>query len=186
MLMSFVGVGLTIRGGGDGFQLAWDSVRGDALTLVAAALSGASAVLSKRLLSRYSALRVMSMSMLGGSLFLVVVSAPQMVAEEWAHLSWGTWLALAFSAVPAAGLAYVIWFKSIREIGASKTVIYNNLIPPVAILIALTTLGERFTPVQALGALVILMGVALTRFAQAKAIRPAPAVGALKGGGAGP
>lgn len=181
LLLSFVGVALTIGGSGDGFQLARDSVRGDALTLVAAALSAASTVLSRRLLSRYSALRMMAVSMLCGSLFLLAVSVPQMATEDWAHLSGGTWLALAFSAVPAAGLAYVIWYKSIGEIGASRTVIYNNLIPPMAILIALTTLGERFTPVQALGALVILMGVALTRFAHAKAIRPEPAFGTAKG-----
>jgi drug/metabolite transporter (DMT)-like permease len=186
MLLSFVGVALTVGGSGDGFQLARDSVRGDALTLVAAALSAASTVLSRRLLSRYSALRMMGMSMLCGSLFLLAISVPQMATEDWANVSWGTWLALAFSAVPAAGLAYVIWFKSIGEIGASRTVIYNNLIPPVAILIALTTLRERLTAVQALGALVILMGVALTRFAQAKAIQPEPAAGALKGGGTGP
>lgn len=181
LLLSFVGVALTIGGSGDGFQLARDTVRGDALTLVAAALSAASTVLSRRLLSRYSALRMMAVSMLCGSLFLLAVSVPQMATEDWAHLSGGTWLALAFSAVPAAGLAYVIWYKSIGEIGASRTVIYNNLIPPMAILIAFTTLGERFTPVQALGALVILMGVALTRFAHAKAIRPEPAVGTAKG-----
>jgi drug/metabolite transporter (DMT)-like permease len=179
MLLSFVGVALTIGGSGDGLQLGWDSVRGDALTLGAAALSAASTVLSRRLLLRYSALRMMAVSMLCGSLFLMAVSVPEMVTEDWAHLSGGTWLALAFSAVPAAGLAYVVWFKSIGEIGASRTVIYNNLIPPMAILIAFTTLGERFTPVQALGALVILLGVALTRFVQAKAIEPAPAVGAL-------
>jgi drug/metabolite transporter (DMT)-like permease len=181
MLLSFVGVALTIGGSGDGFQLAWDSVRGDALTIVAAALSGASAVLSRRLLARYSALRMMGVSMLCGSLFLMVISVPEMVAQDWAHLSWGTWLALAFSAVPAGGLAYVIWFKSIGEIGASRTVIYNNLIPPVAILIALATLGERITPLQALGALVILMGVALTRFAHANAIRPQPTVATVEG-----
>jgi drug/metabolite transporter (DMT)-like permease len=186
LLLSFVGVALTIKGGGDGFQLGWESLRGDALTLVAAALSGASAVLSKRLLARYSALRMMAISMLCGSVFLVGVSVPEMAAQQWTHFSRGTWLALAFSALPAAALAYVIWFKSIGEVGASRTVIYNNLIPPVAILIALATLGERFTPVQALGALVILMGVALTRFAQAKAIQPEPAVGAPKGDGTAP
>jgi len=181
LLLSFVGVALTVGGSGDGFQLARDSVRGDALTLVAAALSAASTVLSRRLLSKYSALRMMSLSMLCGSIFLLAVSVPQMVTEDWAHLSSGTWLALAFSAVPAAGLAYVIWFKSIGEIGASKTVIYNNLIPPMAILIAFTTLGERFTPVQALGALVILLGVALTRFAHANEVPPKPAVAVAEG-----
>jgi len=169
MLTSFVGVALTIRGGGDGFQLAWDSVRGDALTLVAAALSGASAVVSKPLLSRYSSLRLMSISMLCGSLFLIVVSVPELAVQKWALVSMGTWLALAFSAVPAAGLAYVIWFKSIGEIGASRTAIFNNLIPPVAILIAVATLGERFTSIQILGAAIVLAGVTLTRFAQSRA-----------------
>ena len=79
---------------------------------------------------------------------------------------------LAFSVVPAATLTYVIWFKSIGEVGASRTVIYNNLIPPVAILIALTTLGERLTALQALGAGIVLGGVILTRFAQVKGLEP--------------
>jgi drug/metabolite transporter (DMT)-like permease len=176
LLLSFVGVAVTVGGSGDGFQLAWDGVRGDALTIVAATLSAVGTVLSRRLLSRYSPLRMTGVSMACGSLFLLAVSLPQMVTEDWGHLSGGTWLALAYSAVLAAGLAYVLWFKSIGEIGASRTVIYNNLIPPMAILIAFTTLGERFTPVQALGALVILLGVALTRFAQAKTIEPELAV----------
>jgi drug/metabolite transporter (DMT)-like permease len=185
LCLSFAGVALTIRGGGAGFQLAWDSVRGDAMTLVAAALSGASAVLSRRLLARYSALRMMSVSMLCGTLFLVFVSVPELVAQQWSHISWGTWLALAFSAVPAAGIAYVIWFKSIGEIGASRTVIYNNLIPPVAILIALMTLGERLTALQALGAVVVLGGVILTRFAQGRGLEPEPLVQAVKSDGSG-
>jgi drug/metabolite transporter (DMT)-like permease len=185
LCLSFAGVALTIRGGGAGFQLAWDSVRGDAMTLVAAALSGASAVLSRRLLARYSALRMMSVSMLCGTLFLVFVSVPELVAQQWSHISWGTWLAVAFSAVPAAGIAYVIWFKSIGEIGASRTVIYNNLIPPVAILIALMTLGERLTALQALGAVIVLGGVILTRFAQVRGLEPEPLVQVVKSDGSG-
>ena len=43
--------------------------------------------------------------------------------------------------------------------------VYNTLVPPVAVLIAIVTLGERFTALQALGATVILAGVILTRFA---------------------
>jgi len=185
LLLSFVGVALTIRGGGDGFRLGWASLLGDAMTLVAAALSGASAILARRLLSRYSALRMMSMSMLCGSLFLMAVSWPEMAGQRWALVSWETWLALAYSALPAAALAYVIWYKSIGDIGASKTVIYNNLIPPVAILIALATLGERLTLLQALGAVVILIGVAMTRFAQTRGAQQELAVEALRGDGPG-
>jgi len=46
--------------------------------------------------------------------------------------------------------------------------VYNTLIPPAAVLIAIVTLGEEFTLLQALGAVVILSGVALTRFAPRK------------------
>jgi drug/metabolite transporter (DMT)-like permease len=169
ILLSFMGVALTIRGGGDGFVLAWENIRGDAMTLVAAALSAASAVLSKPLLLRYSSLRVMSIAVLCGSLFLVPISIPEMAAQEWASMSAVTWLALALTAVLGGCIAFVIWFKSIGEIGASRTVIFNNLIPPVAILIAVTTLGESFTPLQALGAVIVLSGVTLTRFAHAQA-----------------
>ncbi len=171
ILFSFVGVAVTMRGTNEQFAMTSETLLGDALTIVAAALSGASTVLSKRLLLRYSSLRVMSMSMLCGTLFLVAISAPQIAAQDWTHLSSSTWLALAFSAVPAGGFAYVIWFKSIGEIGASRTVIYNNLIPPVAILIAVSVLGETFTPLQALGAVIVIGGVTLTRFAHARAAR---------------
>jgi drug/metabolite transporter (DMT)-like permease len=182
LVLSFVGVALTIRGGGGGFQLSRDSLLGDGMTLVAAALSAMSAVLSRRLLVRYSPLRMTTVSMLFGSLFLLAISVPELAAQDWGHVSWGTWLALGYSAVVAAALAYVIWFKSIGEIGASKTVIFNNLIPPVAIIIALALLGERLTALQVLGAAVILVGVALTRFVQTKAAGHEAAVKALDGG----
>jgi len=67
-----------------------------------------------------------------------------------------------------AFIGYVLWYRSIGEIGATRTMVYNTLIPPAAVLIAIVTLGEEFTLLQALGAVVILSGVALTRFAPRK------------------
>lgn len=80
----------------------------------------------------------------------------------------GAWLALAYNIVLAAVVAYVIYFKSIGEIGATRTAAYNALIPPMAVVIAIVTLGESFTPMQALGAVVALGGVVLAGFAPVK------------------
>lgn len=165
ILLSFGGVAMTVWGTGGRVALTWENVRGDVLTLIAAALTASSGVISKRPLRRYSALRVMSVAMVCGSLFLVLLAWPEMRAQQWACVSLTGWLSLAFTTVLGAGIAFVIWFKSIGEIGASRTAIYNNLIPPVAIVIAFTTLGERLAPLQALGAVVVLGGVVLTRFA---------------------
>lgn len=166
--LSFVGVALTIMGRRDAISLTWENLRGDVLMLIAAALTASSAVISKRPLQRYSSLRLMAVSMVCGSVFLLLISWPEMLAQEWTHVSLGAWLALAYSTILGGGVAFVIWFKSIGEIGAARTSIYNNLIPPVAIVIAFTTLGERLTPLQALGAVVVLSGVALTRFAPSR------------------
>lgn len=165
ILLSIAGVAVAVTGGGGRVALTWENVRGDSLTLIAAALTASSAVISRRPLRRYSSLRVMSVAMVCGSLFLVLVSWPEMASQDWAHVSLAGWFALAFTTILGAGVAFVIWYKSIGEIGASRTAIYNNLIPPVAIVIAFAALGERFTHVQALGAAVVLAGVALTRFA---------------------
>jgi drug/metabolite transporter (DMT)-like permease len=172
ILMSFTGVGLAIRGGGVGFVLSWESVQGDVMTLVAAALYAWGMVLAKPLLVKYSSLRLMTWSILSGTLLLVLISGPQLATEDWAGVSLATWLGLAFIAVFGSVLAFVIWFKSVGEIGASRTAIYNNLIPPMAILIAWVTLGENLTLLQALGAAVVIFGVTLTRFGQAKAATP--------------
>ncbi len=168
ILLSFTGLALVIAAGNGNLALTWENFRGDILTLIAAVLTASAAVVAKRPLQSYSSLRVMSISMVCGSLFLVPFAWPEMMAQEWAQVSLGAWLALAYSIVLAAVISYVLWFKSVGEIGATRTVVYNTLIPPVAVLIAVITLGERFTAWQALGAIVILGGVLLTRFAPVK------------------
>ncbi len=165
ILLSFAGVAVAVTGAGGHLVLAWENVRGDLLTLIAASLTASSAVISRRPLKRYSALRMMSVAMVCGGLFLGLVAWPEIVSQDWAHVSLAGWLALAFTTILGAGVAFVIWYKSIGEIGASRTTIYNNLIPPVAIVIAFAALGERFTWMQALGAVLVLAGVALTRLA---------------------
>jgi drug/metabolite transporter (DMT)-like permease len=166
--MSFAGVALVIIGGGGDVVLSWESVQGDVLTLIAAALYGFGMVLSKPLLLRYSSLRVMSISVLFGSLLLLLVSGPELAAQEWSRISVATWAGVGFTALFGAVFAFVIWFKAVGELGAVRTAIYNNLIPPMAIVFAFATLGESLTLLQAAGAAIVILGVTMTRFGHAK------------------
>jgi len=165
ILLSFAGSAVVIATGNGNLSLAWESFRGDILTVMTAILAAAAAVMSKPLLQHYSALRLMSISWICGSLFLLPFGVPEMVTQDWAQVSLGAWLALLYSIVLAGVLVWVIYLRSIGEIGATGTAVYNTLIPPMAVLVAILTLGERFTPWQALGAAVVLGGVMLTRLA---------------------
>lgn len=95
ILLSFGGLAAVVAAGNGGLALTWENFRGDILILIAAILAGAAAVISKRPLQRYSPLRVIGISMVCGSLFLLPFGWPEIVTQEWAQVSMGAWLALA-------------------------------------------------------------------------------------------
>jgi len=160
ILLSFVGVTLIVRAG-----FTWENLRGDALTLIAAVLNAFSAVISKRPLERYSSLRVMAMSMIPGTLFLLLFGWRPLLTYPWARLSFQGWLGLGYAVVLAGVISYVLWFHAIGELGATRTLVYGSLIPIVAVSVAVLTLGEQFTFLHALGALIVFVGIALARLA---------------------
>jgi drug/metabolite transporter (DMT)-like permease len=51
----------------------------------------------------------------------------------------------------------------VQRIGSSRTALYSNLTPIIAMLVAALWLGERIGPGQIVGATLILSGIALTR-----------------------
>ena len=67
-----------------------------------------------------------------------------------------------FSALSIA-LAYILWYYGIRHLGSSRTAVYSNTVPVVALLVAWLTLGEVPTGVQVAGTVMILGGIGLAR-----------------------
>jgi drug/metabolite transporter (DMT)-like permease len=73
------------------------------------------------------------------------------------------WLGLLYSAVFALVVSYLIWYTAVQRVGNSRTSIYSNVVPLVAISVAALVLGESIALRQILGAAAILGGVAVTR-----------------------
>ena len=65
--------------------------------------------------------------------------------------------------VPEYQQTAALWNRGVRQLGNSRTAVYSNLVPVVALLTAWITLGERPTLLQVAGAAVILWGLRLTR-----------------------
>jgi drug/metabolite transporter (DMT)-like permease len=73
------------------------------------------------------------------------------------------WLLLVYSAVFALVVAYLIWYTAVQRVGNTRTSIYSNVVPLVAMAVAAVALGEPITARKIAGAAGILSGVVFTR-----------------------
>jgi drug/metabolite transporter (DMT)-like permease len=160
---SFAGIFMVVIGSGKELGLTKETIVGDSLVLVGAVAWSFYTVLSKPLLSHYSALRLTALAMVAGTPFIVLFSIPQLLAQNWAAVSWRGWLGLFFSGSMAVALAYVIWTSGVSRVGSARTAIYSNLSPVIATIFAWLTLGEAITAFMVVGAALIFLGIYLTR-----------------------
>jgi drug/metabolite transporter (DMT)-like permease len=93
----------------------------------------------------------------------MIASTPALVATDWSAVGIGGWLALLYSSVLSMGVAYFFWYRGLRVLGPTRTAVYSNLQPIVALLVAWAFLNEAPTIFQGVGAATIIAGVFLTR-----------------------
>jgi drug/metabolite transporter (DMT)-like permease len=160
VLVASLGVVLVVAARGTGFSAA--TMAGDVLTL-AAVFCWAGYTLGLRALPpAVSPLRVTMVTTVAGAPVLLLAGMPAMVAMDWSAVGWEGWSALAYSTFLSLLVAYLIWNRSVKVVGPSRTVIYMCLTPLIAVIAAALLLGERPRPLQAIGAAFIIAGVMLT------------------------
>jgi drug/metabolite transporter (DMT)-like permease len=113
--------------------------------------------------------------MTSGTPFLLLVCTPALLRQEWSHVRPTAWAGLIYSGLFAIALAYLIWSYGVRKTGSTRTAIYSNVTPIVALLVAWPALGESPTWGQLAGALVIFSGIYLVRHGMI-AIAPAESI----------
>ncbi len=163
VFLSVIGIALVVWGGTQAITFSADTVRGDLTVLGAAIAWSAYTVGSAPLVARYGALPVTAVTMWIGGLGLLAVSAPALLTQDWSAVRPVTWAALLYSGAFAIAVAYFIWYFSIRRLGNTRTAVYTNFIPVVALVIAWLSLGEEPTWLQVVGAAAILGGSVLVR-----------------------
>jgi drug/metabolite transporter (DMT)-like permease len=135
---------------------------GDLLTLVALACWSIY-TLGLRGLEGLSPLRVTAWTTYAGTPGIVLAGIPDLLKVDWRGLGWGVWAALGYATALSLILGYLLWNRSVRAVGGTKTAIYMCVTPLVALLVAWAVLGERPTPLHPIGGALIAAGVLLTR-----------------------
>ena len=132
------------------------------VAVLAAALSYAFAsVWGKRFLSGYPPI-MNAFGMLVGSTVLMIPVAILAEGMPVLTLSAEVWAALLAIALLSTALAYLLYFKILARAGSANLMLVTLLIPPVAVGLSFTFLGERLGPEAWFGFALIAVGLAVT------------------------
>ena len=158
LLLGVLGVSILM---GDSLSLSERNLLGDGLGILTAVFYGGYILAVSRLRRRFSTATIMAWS---GTVTCLTLLPVTLVAGEglWATTAYG-WLVLAGLALVshAGGQSLIAYSLAHLPVGFSSVSLL--LQPLLAALLAWVLLSEPLRPVQALGAVVILSGVALAR-----------------------
>jgi drug/metabolite transporter (DMT)-like permease len=160
--LSVIGVALVIAGSATSSN-GQTTLVGSVLVFLGVLCWTAYTIMLQPYTKRIDVIQLSAVTMVGGAVPLLVASMPALVATDWSSVGAGGWLALFYSSVISMGVAYFFWYRGLRVLGPTRTAVYSNLQPIVALLAAWAFLGEVPTIFQGLGAVTIIAGVFLTR-----------------------
>jgi len=112
-----------------------------------------------------------AVTMIGGAVPLVLVSLPTLRQTNLGEVGFGGWAAVAYSGLLALVVAYLFWYRGVRTLGPTRSAMYANLQPIIALGVAWATLHETPHLLQLIGAACIMGGLLLTRL-QAVPVNP--------------
>jgi drug/metabolite transporter (DMT)-like permease len=112
---------------------------------------------------RVSSWYVIALSMAGGATLLVAAGGRAIVAHDWGATPSGAYLSMVYAGLGGLVIAYILWYRGVKVLGPTRTALYANLQPFIALVVAWMTLGETPRLWQIIGAATIVGGVLLTR-----------------------
>jgi len=168
--LQLVGVGSVVlmgtsavAGAASGTSAPGDTLVGSALILAGALCWAVFTVLLKPVTHRLGAVHIGALTMAGGAVPLLAFASPAMMRTQWDAVPANAVLALAYSAIGALVVAYLLWYRGVRMLGPTRTAMYANLQPLIALLVAWILLNEAPTAWQAGGAACIMTGLLVSR-----------------------
>ncbi|NPV48999.1 MAG: EamA family transporter [Armatimonadetes bacterium] len=159
VICGFAGIALVIFGGNGSANVPPTHVLGDLVMIAASVLWAAYAIFSKPLLKHYSPLKVTAWAHILGAVIIIPVGWRPMVAVDWVSLPWPGWACVLYFAWLAGVYGFVVWYRGVRAIGAHKTMLFQYLVPPVALVVGYFVLREAPSAWQMLGVVLTLTGV---------------------------
>ncbi len=168
----YAGIALAMAGT---LILAMDGLRpeqgywlGDLLLLAALALTVIELHLIKPLARKYGPVSMVAMrTVIGGALYLLIAS-PSLSDEAWLSLGTWTWIAILAGGAIGVGIGQWVKVRALRRLGPTQVVLYGNMVPVAALLIAWLSIGKAPSILELLSTLFIISGAVLIQSVDAQ------------------
>lgn len=113
-------------------------------------------------------LHLSALTMASGAAVVGVVALPELMKLDWRAVPLPAWGAVLYAGIGALVIAYLLFYRGVRVLGPTRTSMYGNLQPIIALAVAAIALRERPSGWQLLGASCIMAGLLVSRL-----VRPA-------------
>jgi drug/metabolite transporter (DMT)-like permease len=145
--------------GGPQASFGGDRLTGNLLFISASVIFGLSHVVARVATRHINPLGAMTFAGLLGALFLLPGALVEGGLDELASAPPSFWLVMCFIAFAGTALGYVLWYRGVRELGASAAGFYTNLIPICGLTLSAAFLAEYPTALQIAGGVLMLGAV---------------------------
>jgi drug/metabolite transporter (DMT)-like permease len=166
IVLSLSGIALVVFGDSSGASRT-ASVVGDSLLLAGCLCWSLYTVFLRPYTERVDGVTLSAVTMIGGAVPLVLVSLPALARTNYREIGAGGWAAVAYSGLMALVVAYLFWYRGVKTLGPTRSAMYANLQPIIALAVAWATLHETPHLLQLVGAACIMGGLLLTRLQSA-------------------
>lgn len=126
--------------------------------LSAAFFYGLGANFTKKYMQGINTLVVATGSLLGATIVLLPAAIYYWPVES---VSWQAWGAISIMGIASTGIAYVLYFRLIVNVGPAKAITVTYLVPAFAVVLGTVFLNEKLTINMVIGCAIILTGTAL-------------------------
>lgn len=134
---------------------------GDLWMLLAVGLWTIYSVLLRRRPAEVPPLALHVASVAAGTVWMLPLFAWETVRGSSLPTAPEAWAAIAFVAVFSSAIAHALWVRGVASIGPNRASVFIHLMPLFGAVLAVTFLGEELANYHAVGAALVLCGVAL-------------------------
>jgi len=132
---------------------------GDFLTFLGSLAFAIFTVLGKPSAKRHGSVAVNTVAYVGGALLMAPVTIWQAARFPIAAVPWAAWLSVFYMALGPSVICYLIYYYALAHMEASRLSAFNYLLPAMATLLGVWTLGEQITLWTVVAGVVIFGGI---------------------------